>query len=82
MPYRKEMRELLTHAYVDPERLRKIGEAMANVVAAEIQIPSYMRMVVEHQKENPHKSPMQCMRDTVEPYEKMRAEAIRKSIEK
>lgn len=72
----------MTQAYVDPQRLRKIGEAMANAMNAEIQMPSYMRMVLEHQKENPDKGPMQCMRDTVKPYEEARDKAILESSRK
>ncbi len=81
MPHRKEMREMLSQAYMDPERIRAIGKAIAAELA-QLEMPSYMEMVVQHQKENPHKSPTRCMVEMIKPYEKARDEAIRKSIEK
>lgn len=69
--------ELLQQPLIDPEVAKKIGEAFAEILHRDMQMPSFMRTVVEHQKENPQKSPMQCMRDMVQPYRELQQKVLR-----
>ena len=73
--------ELLEQPFVlDDEtkkRLANLGKSMAEMMHAHQNIPSFMRMAVDHQREHPEKSPMQCMSAVREPYMKAHHEAIK-----
>lgn len=67
---------------IDPETTKRLGEAFAEILEAQMNTPSFMRVVVEHQQAHPNKSPMQCMNDAVPEYNARCREAIDKAASK
>jgi hypothetical protein len=66
----------LDQAFIDPEAMKRIGEAFAEIMQADMNTPSFMRVAVEHQQAHPQKSPMQCLHDALPEYNQRCKDAI------
>lgn len=65
---------------VDPSLLGKLGQAIADRMREEMQLPGTTRLAVEHQQSNPNKSPLECLQFAVEESKRLQSEANARAI--